>query len=261
MKWDVVYKSAYNDDGSPFFPQKLSLERLEEIKRSQGIYIFTNQYLNKVIPTELQTFKKEWIKYYASIPKRANTFIAIDPALSEADTSDSTGVVVVKVDANNQRYVEYAKRHRVNPTELIDLVFKLHNQFQATAIGIEEIAYQKALLYFLDTEMRRRNVVLPVTGVKYPTQKSKQTRILSLVPYFEYSRIFLNQGLTDLEMELLEFPRGRHDDLIDALAQIDYLAHPPVDKEEFKKPHSQHHADYEKWYIHNLQKNKELMED
>jgi predicted phage terminase large subunit-like protein len=261
MKWDVVYKTAYNEDGTAFFPEKLSLERLEEIKRSQGIYIFTNQYLNKVIPTELQTFKRDWLKIYTRVPRRVNTFMAIDPALSEADTADNTGIVVVDVDAQNQRYVRYAKRHRVNPTELIDLIFRLHAQFNTTAIGVEQIAYQKALLYFLDQEMRRRNTILPVEGIKYPPTKSKQTRILSLVPYFEYGRMLLNQGLQELEQELLEFPRGRHDDLIDALAQIDYLAYPPTDKEEFKKPHSQHHADYEKWYIHNLQKNQDVMEE
>jgi len=250
MKWDVVYKRAYNDDGSLFFPEKLSHEFLESAKRTMGSYIFANQYLNEIIPAELQTFKRDWFKYYESIPKKRNTFIFIDPALSEADTSDSTGIVVVHTDAEKRWFIEHAHRYRISPTKLIEFIFELNKRYRPVSIGIEEVAYQKALLYFLAEEMRRRGELVPATGIKYAPDKSKQTRILSLVPRFEYGHIFLNQGLTDLELELLQFPRGGHDDLIDALASIEYIASYPDNKPEaLKKPHSPSHPEYEKWFI------------
>ncbi len=250
MKWRVVYRKAYNEDGSLFFPEKLTGQFLESAKRSLGSYLFANQYLNEIIPSDLQTFKKDWFRYYERLPKKTNTFIFIDPALSEADTADNTGIVVLRVDANNDWYVEYAKRHRINPTELIKYVFELYAQFKPNIIGIEEIAFQKALLYFLTEEMNRRNIHMPVVGIKYPPQNSKQTRILSLVPRFEFGRIALKPGLTDLELELLQFPRGSHDDLIDALAAMDYIAFPADRKEDqIAKPTSQQDPNYEKWYI------------
>lgn len=250
MKWSCVYKRAYNEDGSLFFPEKLSHEFLEQQKRSQGSYIFSNQYLNEIIPTDLQTFKKDWFRYYESLPKKKNTFIFIDPALSEADTSDSTGIVVVHVDSEKRWFIEHASRYRISPTKLIDFVFELNKRYQPQVIGIEEVAYQKALLYFLSEEMRRRKTIVPATGIKYSPDKSKQTRILSLVPRFEWGHIFLNHGLQDLELELMQFPRGSHDDLIDALASIEYIASYPDDRpEELKKPHSSSHPDYERWVI------------
>lgn len=255
--WSVVYEKAYRKDGSLFFPQKLSAEFLEGAKRTMGSYLFANQYLNEIIPSELQTFKREWFKYYSKVPKKFNTFIFIDPALSEADTSDSTGVVVIKVDVKGDWYIENATRKRFSPTQLLEYLFELNDQYSPTSIGVEEVAFQKVLLYFLAEEMRRRGKVIPVTGIKYPNQKSKQMRILSLVPRFEYNHIFMNQGLQDLELELLQFPRGAHDDLIDALAGMEYLAHAPDDKEEvLSKPHSPHHPDYEKWYIQDLLRSK-----
>jgi predicted phage terminase large subunit-like protein len=257
MKWNVIYERAYRQDGSLFFPQKLSAAFLEGAKRIMGSYMFSNQYLNDIIPSDMQTFKKEWFQYYSAMPVKYNTFISIDPALSEADTSDYTGVVVVHVDQNNQWYVPYAKRHKVTPTQLIDLVFKLHAHFKPNTIGIEEVAYQKALLYFLDEEMRRRNLVLPVQGIKHPNTKSKQTRILSLVPRFEWGHISLTQGLNDLELELLKFPRATHDDLIDALASIEYIFYPPDNKEiPLEKPRTQGDPRYEKWYIDQLQRGR-----
>lgn len=214
--------------------------------------------MNEVIPSDLQTFKRQWFRYYTELPKTKNTFVFIDPALSEADTSDYTGVVVVHVDHEKKWYVEHAARLRITPTELVSYVFKVNEQFKPNVIGIEEVAYQKALLYFLDEEMRRRNVLLPVTGVKQPNTKTKQTRILSLVPRFEWSRIFLNMGQHDLEMELLQFPRGAHDDLIDSLASIEHIYFAPDNKpEELKKPNTAHDPNYEKWFIQNQLKNRE----
>jgi hypothetical protein len=205
----------------------------------------------------MQTFKKEWFRYCDKLPKDLTTFIYIDPALSEADTADFTGVVVVHVDTEKKWYVEYAKRLRVTPTRLVEYIFEINAQFKPSIIGIEEVAYQKALLYFLDEEMRRRGVILPIKGIRPPNNKTKQTRILSLVPRFEWQRISLAMGLNDLELELLQFPRGVHDDLIDALASIEMIYYPPeVSKNEIVKPHSPHDPNYERWYLQNMLKNK-----
>lgn len=252
LDWEVVYKKAINDDGSLLFPQKLSHEFLNLAKRTMGSYLFANQYLNEIIPAELQTFKRVWFKYIDHLPKNYTTFMFVDPALSEADGSDFTGIVVMSVDADKNWYVRYAQRHRLTPTQLITKVFEFNKMFSPNVIGIEEIAYQKALLYFLDEEMRRRNVILPVKGIRYPNQKSKQARILSMVPRFEFGHMLLNQGLQDLELELLTFPRGSHDDLIDALAAMEYIYYPPAKEDEWALKPAPNHEDYERYYIHNL---------
>lgn len=258
MKWSVVYKKAYNDDGSLFFPEKLTQEFLESAKRTMGSYIFANQYLNEIIPLEKQTFKRDWFKYYESLPTKFTTFIHIDPALSEADGSDYTGVTVVHVDISKNWYVPFARRYQITPTETINLIFELNRQFKPNIIGIESVAYQKALLYFLDEEMRRRNTILPVKDVMPPTNRTKQSRILSLVPRFEWGHVWLNKGLTDLELELLKFPRASHDDLIDSLASHEYIYYPPEEKDEpVKKPNSPNSPTYEKWFIEQLRLGKD----
>lgn len=256
MKWHVVYRKAI-ENGELFFPEKLSFEFLEQAKRSQGSYIFANQYMNEIVPSELQTFKKDWFQYYEKLPKTLFTFLYVDPALSEADGSDFTGMVVVSVDTKGEWYVTHARRYRLSPTQIVSELFRWNDVFRPTIIGIEEVAYQKALLYFLDEEMRRRNVILPVKGIRPPNDRSKQARILSLVPRFEWGRVHLARSLNDLEMELLQFPRGAHDDLIDALASIEYIAMTPSEESPWKTPPAPNSPDYEAYYIHQLQSRKE----
>lgn len=254
MEWEYVIEKAIRDDGSLLFPEKLSHEFLESAKKTMGSYLFANQYLNEIIPEGLQTFKKHWISYYAEVPSNHYNFIFIDPAISQADTADFTGVVVVAVDEEKRWYIRFAKRYKITPTEIISLIFALNAEFGPKIIGIEEVAYQKALLYFLDEEMRRRNILLPVKGIRPPTDKTKQMRILSLVPRFEWNRCFLNRGLQDLELELMKFPRGAHDDLIDALAGVEYIYYPPAKLPDWPKPPGPSHPDYEKWYIQQKMK-------
>lgn len=260
MKWSLVYKGCYDEHGHTIF-HKLTPEFLANAKRALGSYMFGNQYLNQVIPQDLQTFKREWIAYYSAIPKRVNTYIFVDPAISKADSADFTGVVVVHVDVQGRWYVSFARRYKISPTEIIDLVFKLNEQFSPNIIGIEAVAYQKALFYFINEEMRRRNVFLPLKDIVPPTTKTKEARILSLVPRIERGHMLFNQGLQDLELEMMQFPRGVHDDLIDSLASIEYIAiTPPPEKDELKEVGPQH-PNYEKYWIQRHIRNRKEEEN
>lgn len=257
MKWSVVYKRAVNPDGSLLFPERLSYEFLHNARKTMGTWLFANQYMNDILPEGEQPFKKEWIKYYETIPENCFTYAFIDPAISQQDTADYTALVVVKVDHMQNWYVQTATRYRITPTELVELVFRVVEHFSPQCIGIEEVAFQKALLYMVTEEMKRRGKIIPVKGVKASTDKSKELRIMGIVPRFEFGRVFLNKGLHDFEMEYAQFPRGAHDDLLDSLAYIDQIAsYPQEPKPDNKKPHHPGDGSYEKWFINQLSQNK-----
>lgn len=250
--WGIVYDKAIRDDGTLFFPERLTHNFLSEQRKALGPYIFANQYMNEIIPGEDQDFKASWKKYYQEIPDNTYTFIFIDPAISQQEGADFTAYVVVHVDSDDYWYIEAAKRQRINATQTIEMIFDLYNQYKPMAIGVEIVAYQQALLHFLDEEMKRRSTVIPVTGIRRGPDKTKEQRILSLVPRFEWGRIYLNQGLIDLEDEYSKFPRSRFDDLLDALASIEEISFKPQKKEVKNVPTSPNDPNYEKWYIEQL---------
>lgn len=250
----MIYERAIKDDGSLWFPERLTHEFLEQQRKLMGSYIFANQYQNEVIPLENRTFKLDWIKIFTACPQMTNTFCFIDPAIGQGSDHDFTGVVVVKVCSQNNWYVEFAQRYKITPTELVELVFKLSVQFKPMIIGIEDVAYQKALLYMVDSESRRRGIFVPIMGVRADNQKSKEMRILGLTPRFEFGRVFLKQGMNDLMDELLKFPRGKHDDLLDSLAYIDQIAVVPTNTRSTNVKLQPHQPGYEQQYIANLYK-------
>lgn len=252
MKWDIVYERAVKEDGSLYFPQKLTHEFLDQAKRTMGSYIFANQYLNEIIPAGAAPFKKEWLKYYDSIPERHYTFCAIDPAISESDSADYTGICVVSLDVEGTWYLRLAKRERLNPTALINQIFEIHRIYKPMSIGIEDVAYQRALIHFVGEEMRKRGMVLPVTPIKQGPDASKEMRILSLAPRFEWSRILIARGLNDFELEYGQFPRSKHDDLLDSLSMIEKIAFPPGKERVSNEPPPPNHPSYEAWYRKKL---------
>lgn len=252
--WDFVYEKAIRPDGSLLFPARLNKTFLDNARRTMGSYLFANQYQNEVIPEDEKNFKPQWIRYYKEIPKNTYRFGFIDPAIGQKDRHDYTGICVVDVDCDGNWYLRLATRYRLSPTQIVAKMFELHDQFQLRALGVEIVAYQEALLYILDEEMKRKKRVIPVTGITR-NNISKNVRILGLVPRFEWGRIFVAQGLTDFEDEYASFPRGSHDDVLDALASLENVVHYPQ-KEEAKveKPHSPIDPNYERWYIRELGK-------
>ena len=256
-KWSVVYKRAIEKDGSLLFPERLTKDFLLYARRTMGSYLYANQYQNEVIPEDEKTFKPHWLRYYKAIPDNTFRFAFVDPAIGQKAHSDYTGIVLIEADPEGDWYVRLASRERLTPTQIVDKLFDLNENFPCRAIGIETVAYQEALLYMVSEEMRRRKKIIPVSGIKR-SKESKQTRILGLVPRFEWGKILVAQGMTDFEDEYTTFPRGSHDDIMDALASLEEIVSYPEKKSTvLAKPHSPHDPNYEKWYIQNLSKQKE----
>jgi len=250
-KWAVSYDRAIREDGTLLFPKKLSQEYLARQRKIQGSYIFAHQYLNEIIPGDDQDFKKEWLVYYSELPKIKHTFAMIDPAISLDQAACYTALAIVDVDVNNMWYLKVAKRLKITATQTVKLIFDVQENFKCAAIGVETVAYQQALMHFIHDEMRKRKKIVPVHAVNRGPDKSKNMRIRSLVPRFEWAGIQIKRGLTDFEDEYNKFPRGTYVDILDALSSIEEFSYPPEHPKERTKAPAPNHPDYEKWFIKN----------
>lgn len=215
--------SCYDEQGEPIFPSRFTKEVLDEIKKAQGSYLFSTQYLNSPVDDENAKFKKSNFKYLEQLPdKQFFTTMTVDRAYSLNKTADYTGITVRKKDQENFRYIPYAKRNRYSEGELVNKIFDLKDYYKVDKIGIEQNAFQFTLRPILEEEMRRRNAFFEVVEIK--SRASKIARIEGLVPYFESGSVYFigdPKEFVDLEDELLRFPMAGHDDILDSLAMND----------------------------------------
>ena len=216
-----IYR-AINDWGA-LWPEHLNLAQLEKIKREyteNGYgYLFYQEYQNDPVSDENRKFKIEKVKYYSEddlTSKQLRCYISIDRAYSKEQTADATGIIINRVDQDNNWYIR-SERFKGTEQELITKIFDLKSFFHPIKIGIEQKAFKYTIEPSLKAEMQRRNSFFTVEELK-DGGTSKNRRIEGLLPRHEMGTIYLLKEDTDLLDEMIRFPKGVHDDLVDALA-------------------------------------------
>lgn len=198
------------------FPKEFLLEK----KRDIGVVEFSSLYQQMPISAETQIFSPEKFKYRNEedlVGKESLRYLTIDPSIGSGNRSDWTGFCDNRVDRDNFWNI-MGWHKRMDPKELIDTIFALQIKNFYDRIGIEETMYEMAIRPFLQQEMIRRNEFLPLVQLKH-LQRSKNSRIGDLESRYASGRIFhLTHNCKDMEEELLTYPKGVHDDIIDAVA-------------------------------------------
>lgn len=179
---------------------------------------FYSQYMNNPIDSENQIFKKDYFKYYERRPERLFVAMTIDPAISEKQSADYFSINVSGMDENYKIYVLDTIKGHWKVAESIDNIFTTYEKWHPSVVGLETVAYQKALKSWLEEKMRERGVYFPITELKHNTNETKEFRIKALEPFYRDGLVFHAPWMKSLEAELLQFPKGKHDDEIDALA-------------------------------------------
>ena len=235
-KWEVIkfpalatHDEERRKQGEPLWPEKYDFDALASIKNTIGNYDWNALYQQTPIATEDQEFKPEFYQYrdwnevYGLKTKR---FLTIDTAVSQSAAADYTGYCLNYVDQNNKWNLK-AWKAKESPTELIDNIFTLWDKHRLDAVGIEKTIFLQVIKPFLDQEMRLRNKFPHVVELQH-NQQQKELRIRGLIPRYESHSIFHIKGeCKDLESEQAVFPKGNHDDVLDAAAYQVQVANPP----------------------------------
>jgi len=236
-KWELINFTAvsehdekYRKVGEPLWPSKFSLEQLNKTKKTLGPYKWSALYQQNPVDEESQEFKKGWFKYRElSEVARLHTrnFLTIDPASAMRGDSDNIGVVLNMVDKENKwNFISW--KLRMNAPELIDFMFTTYHEYGFEKVGIEEGVYNDVIKPYLDKEMRKRSTFFTVVPLKH-RKIAKVLRIRGLIPYYSSGSVFHITGLCgDLEEEQIRFPKGAHDDVVDAGAYQVQLAEEPA---------------------------------
>lgn len=232
----VHIRSAHKEDGSLLFPERLSEQFLASQRKRLGPAFYNAQYENKIVTRETQLIKR--IDKYRSDgfigEVRAEKFldachniVTVDLAYTDAKKSDSTAIVVNAIDPTDGKW--YIRHYEVfkttDPTEVVTRLFQIDDLYHPIRYGIEKNNYQSWLKNPLKNMMRQYGKYLnidPEDGIShFGREHNKNLRLRVLAPQFNFGKAAIEEGMTELEDQLLlltyDGVKG-HDDLLDATA-------------------------------------------
>jgi predicted phage terminase large subunit-like protein len=239
--WEVFTKKAI-EDGKPIWKSRWSMKKLDERKkfyvdsgtpakfyqeymnqaRSPDDAIFSETHITESLYKGSLRWDEEKGSWYIKSDEEnvyVNIYMGIDPASSVADRRDYSVIMVVGVSEEHDYYVIEYWRKRTLPMDCATQIFKIAKQYMPIRrINIETIAYQEMLRDYVMRESKRRGMFLPgiEQGIKGYTQKKKDRLFEGLQPLFSQGAAHLKKEHIDFIDELLDFPKGAHDDIIDA---------------------------------------------
>lgn len=195
---------------------KVSLESKE---RLLGYQVYNREMLNTPMTDSEREFKPQWYQYRTREELSAyniRKFLSIDTAMGEKEVNDFTGITEIFVDSEGFWTIS-SKKYKLNPNDLVNLIFNLYATNGYERIGIEKTTFTEGLKPYMQQQMRERGLFLPLVELSHGGTK-KETRIRGLIPMYSNRAIFHLVGeCSDLESEQQQFPRGKHDDVLDSL--------------------------------------------
>ena len=236
LKFEAIKIPIMDAEGKSNWPERWDVAEIEQEKedfRKIGkLDLWVREKMCMSISPDSQIFRKEHFKYYEPSELKTDGFsvyTTVDLAISEKSTADYSVVCTVGVNKENHWFLLDIQYGRWDPTKLMDKIFEAVALWKPIYVGMEKVAYQAALIHFVQKEMPKRNQWFTVKELI--AEKKKELRIQALQPRFTAGTVWFPMGakfLTELESELLMFPRSLHDDLVDCIAYIPQIALPPA---------------------------------
>jgi predicted phage terminase large subunit-like protein len=238
--WNVLWYAITNEDGSSIWPERFPHERIKQIEdeyRSVGnINGFYQEYMNIAQSPDSAPFKPEWMKLHhydyeikdgqscmvrtigeeeTIIP--VEVYGGVDPASSLSMRADFFVIAMIAVDAEGNHYSVDVFRDRVSPEKQPAKIIEMYKKYRPRRIKIETVGYQEALRTAVRELMREDDLYIPglEKGVKPRTRKSE--RLLSLVPMFAKGSFYWRPQDLEPQKEFMAYPKGKHDDIMDAI--------------------------------------------
>lgn len=220
----VFYAITTDEDGTEhaLWSEHRSLEKLRAMRDDPsnqdfiGSITFAQEYQHKPFSEEDAIIQPDWIKECepSQVPDKQSRLarvLTIDPAASERQTADFTAMIVADLYTDGNVYIRAIRNQRTSPSVTADTVRELDEIYKPQVIGIEKGALGLVFRDLLEG--------LPVIGLE--PDKDKVRRLLAVSRFFEAGRVYTVKNIQNgqaFREQLIEFPKGTHDDMVDAAA-------------------------------------------
>jgi len=228
-------RTVVRDLDAPLWPERQGVIELEQQRQTLGSYGFAGQYQQSPVPRDGGWFKPEWWRYWDQLPARFDDItLSWDLSFKDGEGHDYVvGLALGRVGA--LVYVLDRFKARASFTETCQAIKQMVARYpNARVVLVEDAANGPAVVSVLQKEIRAILAVTPEGG--------KRSRAAAVQPQIEAGQVLLPRPrfadgqlrteyawVEDFTEQCSLFPKGEHDDDVDALTQaLVYLQKRPV---------------------------------
>jgi len=230
--WEFPGGTFRRKQGDPLWPERFPLERLLEIKRAIGGFWWNALYMGEPQPEGGSIFRRAWFRYFTisqdgdrlilqdtpgsggAVPRsECWVFQTVDPAATAGERSDYFVVSTFAVSPRGDLFLLDVFREQAETTSHMQILRSQYDRWQPDFIAVEAQSFGLNIIQAAGAQG------LPVRPVKADRDKVSRARVVSA--RYESGRVFHRLGarwLDQVEDELLAFPSGEHDDVVDTIA-------------------------------------------
>ena len=260
--WDNLTFQPDMEKGVSLWPAVWPIEKLdqkkEELESINRISVFYREYLCQIVGDEENLFRQEHIKYYEGYIEKdeqglstlilanlngkpvderrpVNIFTGVDPASSTKRGADYSVIFNIDIDETGNRFVLPYYRKRATPLDLADSIIDNFKLYKSSKTRIESVGYQEMLRQYIKEKSADMGLFIPGLEIKENPRTQKSYRLESLQPLFAKGGVYIQKTMQPLIDELLLYPRGKHDDLLDGFFYANKNAYKPIHEGKEKK--------------------------
>ena len=198
---------------------------LRERQREASPMMWAALFQQKPAPEDGDYFKAEWIRPYdvAPDPETMRIYGASDFAVT-ADAGDWTVHSVIGVDPEGKPHLLDLWRKQASSNVWVEAFCDLVKKWKPMGWAFEKGQIASGVGPFLERRQRERQAY--VAKSSFPTRGDKAVRAQSFRGYIASHGLHVAlraPWYATLRTEMLSFPAGRHDDIVDALGLVGQL--------------------------------------
>jgi predicted phage terminase large subunit-like protein len=233
-QWKSVRFRAHDPTfANILWPEKFTKDRLLRIKQDyvdQGFPEgYAQEYLNYPIDEGSAYFRRADLLPMSQEDLEKNSrkemkyYVGGDLAISKESYADYTALVVIGVDDKDRMHVVDVRKGRWDTFQIIEEIFSIFDRYHPELYLFEKGAIWSSIEPVFLKEMYRPGQVRDINYDTIGASKDKLARNRSAQHRTRAGAIYFDKEsdwFLDLEAELVQFPRGAHDDQVDALGHI-----------------------------------------
>lgn len=201
-------------------------KEVESAREDLGELVFAQEYLAEFISEGAQIFRSSWFNYFKQgvgtiwadgkkyKESELQRFATVDLAVSTKESADYTVISVFGYHSEDDKlFMLDMFRDRVEAPDIVPQIERMVGIHNLEWVGIERAGYQLAIVQFA----RRQGIKIK----ELRADKDKRSRALPLSAKMERGLVYFPKNadwVSEVERELLTFPIGVHDDIVDTLA-------------------------------------------